>query len=258
MIPSNVTQTTGSLPPAPSIPTQQQQSQPMPGYTQSTMQSVPGTNMVQIDAATLQQLLAAATVGAQVQQSKRINFPNGDVYEGQVNSQGKPHGKGTLTYSPSNQEERIKYVGEFQDGALTGTGAVYWKDGDIGEGQFVNGKQHGPGTRQSVDGTYCQGIFIDNAMTGKGVIKLPDGTVYTGMIVDGQAHGKGEKKTDKFTYVGWFNKGSFWHGNANHIVAGGLHYLNGQQVKGVSDVSVDDQGKPTVTRRPSNGLCEVQ
>ena len=52
------------------------------------------------------------------------SFPDGSSYNGEVNSSGIPHGKGTLTW-PSGS----KYTGDFVDGKRTGKGTYTWSDG---------------------------------------------------------------------------------------------------------------------------------
>ena len=51
--------------------------------------------------------------------NKIIKFKNGGIYEGQVGTDGLPHGKGTLKNS-------IKiYEGEFENGEKEGKGDTY-------------------------------------------------------------------------------------------------------------------------------------
>jgi len=66
---------------------------------------------------------------------------NGDKFEGKYFGEivsGKPHGKGTTTYTGGH-----KYEGEWNDGEQHGRGTFTWSDGRKYTGIFKNGKQYG-------------------------------------------------------------------------------------------------------------------
>ena len=127
-----------------------------------------------------------------------IKYVNGDTYEGPM-VYGKCHGEmGYLSYSKCNGS----YVG-----------------------QFVNGRQHGIGTRHFQDKWY-RGEFKDDEIEGEGTMTytsdLGPYQQYTGQWRNGVFHGKGElafKKTHKIasTYKGSFQNGTM-HGH------GIIHY----------------------------------
>jgi hypothetical protein len=65
---------------------------------------------------------------------------HGDIYEGEVASSGtrvngKPHGKGKLTYADGEI-----YEGGFVDGEFQGKGKYMFPDSAVYEGDFVDGE----------------------------------------------------------------------------------------------------------------------
>jgi len=85
---------------------------------------------------------------------KTIEYANGDKYIGEVNNDGKPHGKGILhfTHPTTVRTWKCRYEGDFVDGKMQGKGVLceeYAKmeDGVKREGDFVDGKLHGYGKR---------------------------------------------------------------------------------------------------------------
>ena len=53
-----------------------------------------------------------------------INYPNGDIYKGEIKD-GKKHGQGTLT-----KDDGSKYVGEWKNGETHGLGTYIYANGD--------------------------------------------------------------------------------------------------------------------------------
>ena len=66
---------------------------------------------------------------------KTIIFPDETKYVGEVKN-GKPHGKGTLTYP----DKGGKYVGQWKNGKYHGQGELTFWHGDKLKGNFINGK----------------------------------------------------------------------------------------------------------------------
>ena len=66
---------------------------------------------------------------------KTIIFPDETKYVGEVKN-GKPHGKGTLTY-PDNGGE---YIGQWKNGKYHGQGELTFDNGEKIIGNFINGK----------------------------------------------------------------------------------------------------------------------
>ena len=74
-------------------------------------------------------------------------------YEGEVNSQGLPHGHGKATFVDGR-----KYEGDFTDGKMEGTGRFQQKSGDVFEGKmkedyFLQGRY------TTTDGPFFEGTF---------------------------------------------------------------------------------------------------
>ena len=95
----------------------------------------------------------------------KIEFTNGDVYEGDLTNYTPKSGK--LTFA-SNSAGLLDYEGSFVCGRCSGIGLL----------RFHDGKLYG-------------GTFEHNSMTGIGHIQYPDGTVYTGHVRNGLRHGQG-------------------------------------------------------------------
>tara|TARA_B100000780_G_C21053985_1_gene423345 strand:- start:40 stop:1167 length:1128 start_codon:yes stop_codon:yes gene_type:complete len=66
---------------------------------------------------------------------KTIIFPDEIKYVGEVKN-GKPHGKGTLTWP----DEGGKYVGQWKNGKFHGEGILTFPWDEIQKGNFINGK----------------------------------------------------------------------------------------------------------------------
>ena len=111
---------------------------------------------------------------------KTINFPDESKYVGEVKN-GKPHGKGTLTYP----DKGGKYVGQWKNGKYHGKGKLNY-GGKQGEyiGEFKNGK--------------CDGY---------GEFKKRGGEKYSGNWKNGKYHGQGTLKYYKEVYSGIFKNG---------------------------------------------------
>jgi hypothetical protein len=111
---------------------------------------------------------------------KTINFPDEIKYVGEVKN-GKPHGKGTLTYP----DKGGKYVGQWKNGKYHGKGKLNY-GGKQGEyiGEFKNGKCDGYGEFKQ-----------------RGVQK------YSGNWKNGKYHGQGTLKHYKEEYTGIFKNG---------------------------------------------------
>ena len=70
---------------------------------------------------------------------------------------GKPHGKGTITY-----ENGDSYEGEWKDDVMAGQGTYTWPNRNKYEGEWKNGKKHGEGTIFYQDGSKVVGEFRDD------------------------------------------------------------------------------------------------
>ena len=100
---------------------------------------------------------------------KWMKAGNGDkeYYKGDIVN-NKRHGRGKL-FEKHNDEWRIVYDGEWRDDSFNGTGKLITNEGNIYEGDFVNGKLLG-GKLTMKNGVVYEGEFENGKMAGKGVI----------------------------------------------------------------------------------------
>lgn len=71
--------------------------------------------------------------------------------------------------------EWVDYIGELNaEGRPFGKGKITWEDGEVYEGDFIDGKQHGKGRQQWVDCSY-EGDFKNGVFDGHGKYKSADG-----------------------------------------------------------------------------------
>jgi len=108
-------------------------------------------------------------------------------YEGELKD-GKPHGQGTITYSPSGEI----FKGEFKDGKENGQGIWTHPDGESTEGEWKNGYIQF-GTHIESDGSKYEGDFAGLGVVkhGKGTYTYPDGHTYVGEWDLNKRHGEG-------------------------------------------------------------------
>ncbi len=134
-------------------------------YTGSTLQSaVPAqSNAVTPEALALaMQLLARQGMVLQPVQPETIVLSDGSKYTGPVNKDGKPHGRGVLTYPPANRDALLSYTGEFDNGELHGQGLVKWLSGETFEGFMDRGSRSRGKQTSATGGWYFTGSYKDN------------------------------------------------------------------------------------------------
>ena len=149
---------------------------------------------------------------------KTIEFKDGSRYDGEVNAQGQPHGKGYMD-SPSDTGcgRRDRYEGEFKNGKKDGFGHMsYELNGYTAEyeGEWKDDKRCGQGIYQcysmgggaSHDYTY-EGEWLDDKEHGFGTSVNYDqrGThlstiseKYEGYFKEGKRHGRGKIVRDGY------------------------------------------------------------
>lgn len=90
-----------------------------------------------------------------------IEFPNGDVYEGEI-FDFQPNGYGWLRTSA------FTYTGYFNENQFEGKGHIKYDNGEEFEGYFVKGLKEGEGVLKGADGQiklkggWSNGVFVDN------------------------------------------------------------------------------------------------
>ena len=98
-----------------------------------------------------------------------ITYENGDAYEGAVRN-NEPHGVGKMTYKDDGRvcegiwkERKIKYEGELDgNGKPHGRGKWMYLNGHVYEGGWKNGARHGQGTYKWPDGDVYEGEWKDD------------------------------------------------------------------------------------------------
>ncbi|KAL0491849.1 phosphatidylinositol 4-phosphate 5-kinase [Acrasis kona] len=99
------------------------------------------------------------------------------------------------------------YEGDFVDGKFHGKGVLRYHDGGVYDGSFENFERQGRGTYTSPDGGRYEGEFNNSVPSGYGTLNYPDGTVYEGQIQDGIKKGVGKiRYPDGSVYEGEFDK----------------------------------------------------
>lgn len=119
---------------------------------------------------------------------KMIKFKNGDRYEGEVNAEGQPHGRGHMEYNLNGYY--AEYKGHWQNGKRCGKGHYHQfsKGGRTYiydyKGEWLDDKEHG------------QGVAMDSSEKGSHCATVA--TTYTGGFREGEYHGHGVIVSDNF------------------------------------------------------------
>lgn len=100
-----------------------------------------------------------------------LTYPNGDVYEGEFQS-NRRHGHGTLwqLHQP-NGSHAVYYSGEWADDAPNGVGSLFFASGERYDGQMKDWKRqgrHGSGIMQYSNGDVFSGEWRNNLQHGPG------------------------------------------------------------------------------------------
>ncbi|KAF1327879.1 Radial spoke protein 1, partial [Globisporangium splendens] len=121
------------------------------------------------------------------------------------------------------------------DGSIYRRGRLKCSNGDIYDGEWLNGKRHGKGTLKFAEGGSCIGEFGENFYHGFGLLTIPKsqhpltkkwvpGERYEGEFMQGRKHGKGTAKTrNGDCYDGFFVDG-YYHGKGTCAHANGDIY----------------------------------
>lgn len=97
-------------------------------------------------------------------QFAKFEMLNNAIFEGEVDSEGKPNGKGKLTLINGDY-----YEGEFSKGLFEGSGVLNKiSEGAIYKGEFKGNLRHGNGIQTWKDGRKFDGQFEDDMRTGYG------------------------------------------------------------------------------------------
>ena len=90
-----------------------------------------------------------------------MTYADGGRYEGDLR-----HGEGVMTFPAG----RTRYEGAFADGRPHGRGRLSYADGDAYEGEIADGQPHGRGVLTYDGGSRHEGTFEDGLLHGPGVM----------------------------------------------------------------------------------------
>eukprot|EP01065_Artemidia_motanka_P028067 TRINITY_DN33289_c0_g1_i1.p1 TRINITY_DN33289_c0_g1~~TRINITY_DN33289_c0_g1_i1.p1 ORF type:complete len:421 (+),score=118.30 TRINITY_DN33289_c0_g1_i1:542-1804(+) len=114
------------------------------------------------------------------------------------------HGHGT--YRALNGDV---YEGDWVDGKKTGKGVMKYVGGDVYEGDFVEGRRDGTGRYTFGGGDVYEGHWESDRKQGQGRMNFASGDVYDGEWWNDQVHGWGAFTwSDGTCYEGYFRNGS--------------------------------------------------
>lgn len=101
--------------------------------------------------------------------SKEKTYDNGDVYHGDFDGDGLPHGTGTMTYKKQSGRYPYKlmgdglgfveYYGQWHHNQRQGHGTYTFKNGDTYEGEWVSGLREGCGKYTKANGDSYTGVW---------------------------------------------------------------------------------------------------
>ena len=96
------------------------------------------------------------------------------------------------------------FEGSMLDGVPHGYGSCTYPSGARYEGQWENGRWHGPGVLHDGGGSSYTGLFVEGGASDKsGSWKYADGSSYKGGVVNGLRHGQGlYRHADTSSYSG--------------------------------------------------------
>lgn len=99
----------------------------------------------------------------------RVQFSNGDVYNGLVDAEGLPHGEGMMVYSPSG----TVYCGAFKAGKRHGYGQIVTAPPLCSEytGEWFEDQRQGEGNAAFANGVTYQGGWKADVQHGEGIIR---------------------------------------------------------------------------------------
>ena len=154
---------------------------------------------------------------------KRLDLDTWAHYEGEVNQEDQPDGKGKLICRGVRWYEKYVYVGEFKAGKKHGKGVLTYREKRCQkkeplcyEGEWKDDERNGYGIWKGYLDCY-KGEWKAGRYHGRGVLKTSDGNIYEGNIfVEGKIMGRG-----KITYA----QGGTYEGDFKEVFEDGVtHY----------------------------------
>ncbi len=96
-------------------------------------------------------------------------WKNGVKFEGQY-SDDERIGYGSMNFPTNDPFNRVRYVGNWNNGQINGRGTLTYKNGNKYEGDFVSGAIRGNGTFYFADGRKYVGQMLKGKSQGRGVM----------------------------------------------------------------------------------------
>jgi hypothetical protein len=159
-----------------------------------------------------------------------LNLPSG-VYKG-CHQNGIPHGFGVMTFNQNDPDKRKSFNGNYKDGKAHGPGTLVWVNGVTYTGNFREGELTETGLIKWLDGTTYTGCYQNGLPHGFGTMSFKDTDTdhrktYSGNHKDGKAHGSG--------ILTWTNGVSYEGDFADNVITGkgSIKWKDGTSFKGV-------------------------
>ena len=151
-------------------------------------------------------------------------------YEGSRDSNGKMSGKGIYRWDDGDV-----YDGEYLDGLRHGLGVERFASGTIYEGEFRASKKSGHGIFRYANGDVYEGGYLNDLMSGYGIYRYHNGDIYEGGMQNGLSSGYGIMRyANGRVYEGqWLNDKKSGHGvvrGADGTIIQEGRYLDGKYV----------------------------
>ena len=128
----------------------------------------------------------------------KIEYNNGDTYEGEVNINGLKEGWGLYLFKESDE----KYEGFFQNGLIHGYGVYIFNGGQKYEGDWYEGMKQGVGILDFNNGEKYEGEFYKENFDGNGTYFYNNGDKFVGKWKNGKKNGDGSLNTKGRTIIG--------------------------------------------------------
>jgi hypothetical protein len=126
-------------------------------------------------------------------------------FDGQTENRESKRKGDTLPHGIAEKEfdDGAKYKGQWILGVEEGKGKYWYKNGDVYEGSFCDGRKHGKGYYKWQHGNKYKGQWFHGVEKGEGKKWYSNGDYYEGQFEQGKRHGIGEfKQADGSSYKG--------------------------------------------------------